>query len=156
MPNLEFQIKKFVDLNADELYSCLKLRTDVFVVEQECPYPELDNHDQTSTHVLAYYNSILVAYARVVPAGQLYSQLSIGRVVVHQEYRKHGFGRALFTKAIESCSNQSANHEIKIQAQEYLLDFYKSFGFKEISKSYLEDGIPHKDMLLTTNFSHQS
>lgn len=145
---MNISAQKFEDLNVNELYKLLKLRTDVFVVEQDCAYHELDGFDKRAMHVLGYENDELVAYARVLPPGTVYDLASIGRVVVKKEARQAGFGRLLFKAALEEAQSLYPNKEIKIQAQTYLEDFYKSFGFKTISEPYPDVGIWHVDMVL--------
>lgn len=142
------QIKPFSGLSADELYTLLKLRTDIFVVEQNCAYAELDDYDQECLHVLAYEGETLVAYARVVPPGAVYKQASIGRVAVHKAYRAKGYGRLLFKAALTETKKVHPNQVVKIQAQTYLEAFYQSFGFKTISEPYPDFGIWHVDMVL--------
>ncbi len=140
--------KEFATLSIDELYDLLSLRTDVFVVEQDCAYHELDGFDKRAMHVLGYENDELLAYARVLPPGTVYDLASIGRVVVKIEARQAGFGRLLFKAALEEAQSLYPNKEIKIQAQTYLEAFYKSFGFKTISEPYPDVGIWHVDMVL--------
>ncbi|BDD09024.1 GNAT family acetyltransferase [Fulvitalea axinellae] len=145
---MEIEIKSFRELSLDELYAIIKLRVDVFVVEQECPYPELDDKDQKSLHVLCWKKGELVAYARLLPENISYPEASIGRFVVRQDQRKHGYGKVLMSGCLDFIINRWGCDSIKIQAQNYLKDFYKSFGFKAITSPYLEDGIPHIDMIL--------
>ena len=142
-----WSIKKFDELSTKELYAILKERTDVFVVEQACPYPELDGKDFASYHLFKEQDGEIVAYLRVLPAGVSYDEASIGRVLVKQNYRGQGLAQQLLEKAL--CFLEDELHEttIKIQAQDYLRKFYGSFGFEVISETYLEDDIPHVDML---------
>lgn len=145
---ITWQSLKFDALNTHQLFELLKLRVDVFVVEQECAYPELDEKDRHSQthHLLGWENDELVAYARLLPPGVSYSSVSIGRVAIRGEYRKNGAGKALVAEAIARCELLWPHQAIEIGAQEYLLDFYQAFGFKATSTMYLEDGIPHVDM----------
>lgn len=146
---MELTTKKFKELSVAELYEILKLRTDVFVVEQACAYPELDNHDQTAIHLIGTENNVIVAYSRLAMPGSVYKQLSIGRVAVHSSHRKKGYGRIVFDYALkEARKDFDAGTEIKIQAQIYLEDFYKSFGFEVVSEPYPDVGVWHVDMLL--------
>ncbi|QDP39116.1 GNAT family N-acetyltransferase [Radiobacillus deserti] len=145
---MEWMYKRFDELTALELYQIIKARIDVFVVEQDCPYPELDNHDQAAVHLYLHHDKDIVAYARLLPPGSTYCQASIGRVLVHSNYRGGGYGKELLIRSIDYIINEWQEKEIKIQGQEYLRRFYGSFGFEEISDVYLEDGIPHVDMLL--------
>ncbi|WGE31922.1 GNAT family N-acetyltransferase [Actinobacillus genomosp. 2] len=135
--------KTFTDLSTLELFEIYKLRTEVFVVEQNCPYQEVDNLDLIATHLFAKNCENLTAYARIIP-NQDYVQ--IGRVLVAKEYRGSGLARELMLQAVEIAS--SYDQPIKIQAQAYLQSFYESLGFIAISDIYLEDGIPHLDMQL--------
>ena len=144
---MNIEIKEFSQLSVNGLYALLKLRTDVFVVEQDCAYAELDDHDQSSFHILGFEENSLVAYARVVPPGAVYTQPSIGRVAVHKDFREKGYGRLIFEAAVSKASAVYPNQILKIQAQCYLEDFYKNFGFKTISEPYPDFGIWHVDML---------
>lgn len=134
-------------LSIDELYQLLKLRTDVFVVEQHCAYPELDDYDQDAQHILGLDESGLVAYARVLPPESVYTQASIGRVCVAQEARGKGLGKDLFAFAMEAAKKLYLEQSLKIQAQTYLEEFYQDFGFTTITEPYLDVGIAHVDML---------
>ncbi|MCT2534922.1 GNAT family N-acetyltransferase [Aquibacillus koreensis] len=145
---MEWQLKKFHELTTDELYKILKARVDVFVVEQNCPYEEVDNHDQASFHLFSEENGQIIAYSRLIPKGNIYKEASIGRVLVHKDYRGKGYAKALMEKSIDIVTNEWNEKEIKIHGQEYLRHFYGSLGFKEISEVYLEDDIPHVDMIL--------
>nr|WP_153737441.1 GNAT family N-acetyltransferase [Aquibacillus halophilus] len=126
----------------------MKARVDVFVVEQNCPYPELDNHDQVSLHLFSEKEGIIVAYSRLIPKENIYDQASIGRVLVDKHHRGKDYAKKLMKKSIEVILDEWKENEIKIHGQEYLRKFYGSLGFKEISEVYLEDNIPHVDMIL--------
>lgn len=145
---MKWKLKSFDELTVNELYKLLQLRVSVFVVEQSCPYPEIDGHDQNCRHLFLEKDDQIVAYARLIPRGVLYESASIGRIVVDKSYRKSGYGRELLNKSIDILMDEWDETEIKLHAQVYLLDFYQSFGFVEMSEHYLEDGIPHVDMLL--------
>lgn len=140
-------IKAFDDLSTKELYAILQARTTVFVVEQQCPYPEVDGKDFASYHVYNEQDGEIVAYARILPAGLSYEQASIGRVLVKKEYRGQGLAQALLVKALAFLHDELHEMTIKIQAQDYLRNFYGSFGFEAVSETYLEDDIPHVDMV---------
>ncbi|MDZ7845553.1 MAG: GNAT family N-acetyltransferase [Owenweeksia sp.] len=140
-------IKKFEELSLQALYEVLALRTDVFVVEQNCPYPELDFHDQSCVHVLLRQESRLVGYARVAPPGSVYQELSIGRMVICKQNRGQGFGHQVFAAAVKHARLHFKGEAIKIQAQCYLEDFYQGFGFKSTSAPYPDYGVMHVDML---------
>ncbi|AIF98717.1 GNAT family N-acetyltransferase [Alteromonas australica] len=141
----------FDALTTHQLFELLKLRVDVFVVEQNCPYPDLDEKDRhcDMRHLMGFEQDKLVAYARLLPPGVSYPSASIGRVVTHQDYRGNGRGKLLIETAIKYCESYWPNSEIEIGAQTYLLSFYESFGFVPTSDMYLEDGIPHVDMKRT-------
>lgn len=144
---MNYNIKKFSELENNELYQILELRCEVFVVEQNCPYNDVDNKDQDAYHLLLQDNKKIVAGLRILKKGVSYDQISIGRVVVNKEYRGRGIAKDMMLKAIEFIENNLGEKEIKISAQAYLIDFYKSIGFVEVSQVYLEDDIPHIDML---------
>jgi len=140
--------KTFNELTAPELYAILQLRNEVFVVEQNCVYQDADDKDQASVHLCGWDNKKLVAYTRIIPPGISYQEASIGRVVTSPAYRETGSGRQLMKESINLTSILYNCSEIKIGAQLYLLDFYQSLGFVQCSPSYLEDGIPHIEMIL--------
>ena len=149
MIELTWTYKNFNDLTPQELYAILKLRSEVFVVEQNCVYLDTDDKDQGSFHLCAWNENNLVAYARILPPGKAFEEASIGRVVTNPTYRKTGSGRLLMEYAIEKTLAQFGVSEIKIGAQLYLLSFYSSLGFKQSGPEYLEDGIPHLEMTLS-------
>jgi len=146
---MEWYLKAFNELNTVEMYTILQERTAVFVVEQNCPYLEVDGKDIESYHLFAQLDGEIAAYARILPAGVSYKEASIGRVLVKKAYRGQGLAHDLLKKAIMFIQDDLNETAIKIQAQSHLEKFYASFGFKSISSSYLEDNIPHIDMLLT-------
>lgn len=143
--------KPFEKLTNDELYALLKLRVDVFVVEQDCPYPELDNYDQQAIHYFLKINEEFAAYVRILPSNSKYEEVSIGRVLVLKKFRRQGYAQQIMQKAIDYVMNEWKETRIKVQGQEYLKDFYSGFGFEQVSESYLEDGIPHIDMIWEAN-----
>ncbi len=148
---IEWEIKPFKALSIDELYDLLKLRTDVFVVEQNCPYPEVDNKDRHSDtlHLIGRdQEGDISAYLRIIPPGLSYPQASIGRVVVEKSKRGKGICGQMVKKAIAQIAVTWPGKEIKIGAQQYLQQFYESHGFQVASDMYIEDGIPHLDMVL--------
>jgi ElaA protein len=142
-----WKIKTFDLLTGDEVYKLLRLRSEVFVVEQNCVYLDPDGKDRHSYHLFLEDEGEIVACARLLKKGIAYEQASIGRVIVKKDYRGKGVSRDMLLKAINFIEEDMKETEIKIQAQAYLFDFYGSFGFKAISEEYLEDGIPHIDML---------
>ena len=144
---MDIKIKAFDELSLNELYEILKLRSEVFVVEQQCIYQDIDDFDQQSFHLFASIENQLVAYIRVLPDGLKYDCYSaIGRVLVKNEFRKNGYGIILMNEAIDFCK-QNFSFPIKISAQAYLEKFYQSLGFKIVSEPYLEDNIPHISMV---------
>ncbi|MDM1045037.1 GNAT family N-acetyltransferase [Myroides sp. 1354] len=147
MNSIHWHTKAFEELTLDELYDIMQLRINIFVVEQNCPYPELDGKDKNCLHVFATQGGKVVAYARIVPPGLSYKEISIGRVVVHADYRKDGLGRILIDLTLEKIEEEFSVQPIQIGAQTYLKKFYSSFGFEPVSEEYLEDGIPHVDMI---------
>ena len=145
---MSWNIKKFEELTNIELYNLLKERTKVFVVEQNCPYLEVDGKDPFSYHLFKEEEGEIIAYLRVVPPGVSYQEASIGRVFVKKEYRGQGIAVELLSRGLDYIQNELKETSIKIQAQDYLRKFYSSFGFQPVSETYLEDNIPHVDMLL--------
>ena len=146
--NLNWIFKKFDELTTRELYAILQLRSEVFVVEQNCVYQDIDNKDLKSFHLMAFDGDILAAYSRILPLGLSFEEASIGRVITKPSYRRKGIGVTLIHKAIVATSNTFASKKIKIGAQLYLKKFYEGFGFVQTSEVYLEDGIEHIEMLL--------
>lgn len=143
---LDISIKNFLELNTQELYDLLQLRSEVFVVEQNCVYQDIDGKDQKALHVLAYKNKQLVAYTRIFKPGDYFDEASIGRVVVKENERQYQYGYDIMKASIQAIHNHYNTIEIKISAQTYLKRFYNNLGFKEIGEEYLEDGIPHVAM----------
>jgi ElaA protein len=144
---IQWLLKKFEELTPYQLYAILQLRNEVFVVEQNCVFQDADDKDQNSYHLMGFQNNKLVAYTRLVPAGLIYDQVSIGRVVTSTSVRKEGTGRALMHQSIEFIYSVFGKQPIKIGAQLYLKKFYESFGFEQVSDVYLEDGIEHIYMI---------
>lgn len=147
MKELRFQIKRFEELHTEELYQLLRLRTEVFVVEQNCVYQDLDNKDQQALHVLGYTAGQLVAYTRCFDKNLYFEEASIGRVVVHPDYRHLKFGYRLMQKSIAVIQEEFHTTTIKISAQQYLIRFYEQLGFQTTGEGYLEDDIPHIAMI---------
>ena len=140
-------LKRFDELTPSQLYAILQLRSEVFVVEQNCVFQDADDKDQGSWHLMGYENTKLIAYTRIVPAGVIYEVPSIGRVVTSPSVRGKGAGRLLMQESIKVLYELFGRQPIKIGAQFYLKKFYGSLGFKQISDIYLEDGIEHIYML---------
>jgi ElaA protein len=146
---LNFTFKHFDELTLDELYQLLQLRSEVFVVEQNCVYQDIDDKDRKGFHLLGCIDSQLVACARILPMGVSYTDYcSIGRVCTKQTHRQLGLGKILMQHAIQHCHELYPNTKIKISAQSYLLKFYTELGFEAIGEEYLEDDIPHRAMIL--------
>ena len=139
----------FDELSPQELYAILRLRNEVFVVEQNCVFQDADNKDQHCYHLMLWQENRLAAYARLVPPGISYPQMSIGRVVSSPACRSLGAGRQLMAQASEECYRLFGQGDIKIGAQLYLKKFYGSFGFVQSSEIYDEDGIDHIEMIRT-------
>ena len=140
-------VKNFEDLTAAELYAILQLRNQVFVVEQKCIFQDADDKDQDSFHLMGFAEKRLIAYTRIVPPGISYSEASIGRVVTAPSVRGNGTGKALLQQSIRTLYELLGHQPIKMGAQLYLKHFYESFGFRQISDIYDEDGIDHIYML---------
>lgn len=140
--------KHFNDLTNTELYDMLRLRSDVFVVEQNCVFLDLDDKDQQCYHVLFYEDHTIVACSRLVPQGVSYPEISIGRIVTSMAVRGTGVGKQLVDYSIEECRRLFGEGPIKIGAQLYAKKFYESFGFVQSSDVYDEDGIDHIKMIL--------
>lgn len=145
---MNIEVKAFPGLSADEVHALYKLRTAIFVVEQECAYQEVDDHDLVSHHLLGYENDALIACARICPPHTVYAQASIGRIAVKESFRRTGFGEQLFAVSLGKCQELYPHQPVKLQAQVYLENFYKIFGFKTISAPYPDFGIMHVDMML--------
>jgi ElaA protein len=143
---LNWVYKSFNELSATELYAIMYLRSEVFVVEQNCVYLDADHKDEASFHLAGWDNNSLIAYCRIMPAGLAFDEPSIGRVVTSPAHRKTGSGRVLMQTAIQKTLEQFDDRKITIGAQLYLREFYGSLGFVQISDQYIEDGIPHIEM----------
>ena len=145
---INWSFKKFDNRTPIELYSVLQLRNEVFVVEQNCVFQDADNKDQDSHHLMGWEDDILVAYSRIVPPGIAYDSFpSIGRVVTSPKSRRNGIGKLLMHQSIEHLQKLFGESSIKLGAQLYLKNFYESFGFLQSSDAYIEDGIPHIEMI---------
>ena len=148
MALINWQYKSFNELTILQLYAILQLRNEVFVLEQACLYQDADGKDQASFHLCGWDdNQSLVAYCRILPPGISYPQPSIGRVLTAITHRKTGAGKLLMQQAIKASLQQFNSGQIKISAQLYLRNFYQNLGFKTVGSSYLEDNIPHIEML---------
>tara|TARA_R110002050_G_scaffold16719_1_gene50382 strand:+ start:10965 stop:11408 length:444 start_codon:yes stop_codon:yes gene_type:complete len=144
---LQIEVKTFQELNTELLYNILQLRSEVFVVEQDCVYQDLDGKDQKAIHVIGYKDDKVVAYTRIFKPGDYFKESSIGRVVVSPLTRKDGYGAEIMKASIKAVQENYNETIIHISAQKYLLKFYNSLGFIQEGEEYLEDGIPHVAML---------
>ncbi len=140
-------VKPFSELTIHKLYDLLQLRSEVFVVEQDCVYQDVDRKDQKALHVLGYKNEKLVAYTRIFKPGDYFNEASIGRVVVAKNERQFKYGYDIMTASIKAIKTHYKTNIIKISAQVYLKKFYNNLEFKEIGEEYLEDDIPHIAMI---------
>jgi len=145
---IKWSLKKFDSLTPHELYAITQLRNEVFVVEQNCIFQDADNMDQPSWHLMGWNQETLVAYSRIIPPGIAYDTMpSIGRVVTSLKVRNTGVGKILMQRSIEDLQTLFGKTAIKLGGQLYLKKFYESFGFKQTSDVYLEDGIQHIEMV---------
>ncbi len=144
---LDISIKTFEQLSLEELYFILQLRSEVFVVEQDCVYQDIDAKDQYALHIIGKKDTKIIAYTRVFKGGDYFKEASIGRVVVSLKDRHLNYGQQIMETSIVAIKNNYDTSEIKISAQKYLENFYNNLGFKTIGDPYLEDGIPHIAML---------
>ena len=144
---IDISIKFFSELGIQQLYDLLQLRSEVFVVEQDCVYQDIDGKDQKALHIVGYKDEKLVAYTRIFKPGDYFEEASIGRVLVKENQRQYGFGYDIMNASIEAIKKHFETSEIRISAQTYLKRFYNNLGFREVGEEYLEDGIPHINML---------
>ncbi|SDG94720.1 GNAT family N-acetyltransferase [Psychroflexus sediminis] len=144
-------ISLFTELSTQQMYDILQLRSEVFVVEQDCVYQDIDGYDDKAYHVLFYDHASLVAYSRILPPGTYFKELSIGRVIVKETHRSQKLGHELMKASIAFALKTYPKSIIKISAQQYLINFYKSHGFVISGEGYLEDGIPHIGMKLVSH-----
>jgi ElaA protein len=143
-----WKLKPFERLTAEELYQVMRLRSEVFVVEQQCVYLDADNKDQGAFHLLGYKGRTLIAYARLFAPGAYFEEAAIGRIVTAPEVRRNGVGKALMEESLELVRRMYGAGPVRIGAQKYLVAFYGLFGFQVSGEEYLEDGIPHVEMVL--------
>lgn len=148
MSAIIWKLKEFSDLSTTELYAILKIRQEVFVVEQTCYYLDADDFDQQALHLFAEENGEIKAYLRIFPENIKYKEASIGRVLTSLSARGRSLGKTLVAFSLQIIFNQLRCKAVRISAQDYLLDFYLEFGFKATEKKYLEDNIPHTEMVL--------
>lgn len=144
---INWHFKSFNKLTSRELYEIIRLRLEVFVVEQDAPYQDCDRKDYESFHLFGTLKGEIVAYCRLIPAGINYKEPCLGRVVTSPKVRREGYGRVAVFMGLEAMKTQFGTSECRISAQLYLKEFYESFGFEKVSDMYLEDGLPHIEML---------
>ena len=143
---MELVVKHFTELSTEELFEIYKLRVSVFVVEQQCPYPEIDDADRTAYHIWLRDEDGIEAYARVLPKGTTFPTASIGRVIAVK--RRCGLGSKIVAAAINTAKEKFSAEKITIEAQVYARKLYENAGFVQTSEEFLEDGIPHVQMRL--------
>lgn len=148
MQEIKWSCLEFGSLSVQLLYAVLQLRSAVFVLEQNCPYQDMDDRDEAALHVMGHLDEKLVCYARVLPPGLKYDGASIGRVITAQSLRGGGYGKALMSIAIEYSQQHFPAASITLSAQHQLESFYVNLGFITVSEPYMEDGIPHIEMLM--------
>jgi ElaA protein len=144
---IRFQWSRLEQLSALQFHEIIAARERVFIVEQNCPYPDADGYDVVSWHLTGHVDGRLAAYLRIVDPGHKYSEASIGRVLTASGFRGLGLGKALMDEAIAGAARHYPRHAIRISAQAYLLAFYRGYGFMPVGEEYLEDDIPHIEML---------
>ena len=147
MQTIHWKIKSFAELSVPELYEILKIRQEVFIVEQTCDYLDADGYDDKAIHLWAENNGEILAYCRLFNAGIKYEEASIGRVLTNANYRNLSLGKTLMKFALLTIQARFRAVDVRISAQDYLLKFYSEFGFQDTGKKYLEDDIPHTEML---------
>jgi ElaA protein len=145
------EFKQFIDLSTEELYDILQLRSEIFVVEQNCVYNDLDGFDKDAVHLFLKKEENVIAYARILKPGTRFADYSIGRVVVKESERGKDFGIQLMEAAKNYVINELGASKIKISAQSYLQHFYENLGFRIVTEMYPEDGIPHYGMMFEVN-----
>lgn len=144
---MEIVAKTFEELSIHELHDILQLRSEVFVVEQNCVYQDVDGKDPKALHVIGLVDKKIVAYTRCFPPGIYFKEAAIGRVVVDMEHRRFKLGHEIMKASMEAIKTQYKTEKVKLSAQEHLRKFYETHGFHQIGEGYLEDGIPHIAMV---------
>ncbi|MGL4453243.1 MAG: GNAT family N-acetyltransferase [Sarcina sp.] len=144
---MELKVKSFNELTGNEMYEILKSRSEVFVVEQDCVYQDIDDKDKHSYHLFYENKGRIVAYVRAIPIGISYEEASIGRVITLKEYRGTGISKKLMIEAIKFIEKHYGETRIRISAQKYITKFYENVGFRQVTEEYLEDDILHVGML---------
>lgn len=148
MEKIIWQTKAFKDLTVDEYFEIIFLRTEIFVVEQDCPYQEVDEKDRKSFHLFGRAeDGQVMAVTRILPAGVSYNEISVGRVALKKEFRGMGLADELMKETVNFIETQFGKQPIRISAQQYLSNYYNKHGFKQVGEMYLEDDIPHIEMI---------
>jgi ElaA protein len=147
-PSIAWRFAPFAELTPREVHDLYRLRAAIFVVEQNCAYQDLDGLDQNAEHLIAWSGKEVAGYLRVLAPGTRFADPSIGRIITTQSFRGSGLGREIVAKGIERARMRYPGRALRISGQVYLQKFYESFGFQTVSEQYLEDGIPHVEMLL--------
>ena len=148
-PDLEWQWCRLGELSAEQVYAVLAARVAIFVVEQNCAYQELDGLDGEAEHLIVWSGKEVAGYLRVLGPGTRFEDPSIGRIITTQPFRGSGLGREVVAKGLERTRMRYPGRPVRISAQKYLEKFYRDFGFVTVSEPYLEDGIPHVEMVLS-------
>ena len=149
---MEWNLKQFDQLSSLEVYEILRFRNEVFIVEQKCPYQDIDDKDKYSYHLFSKdEQGKICAYLRILDKGQTFDEISIGRVIIRKDKRGAGLAKQMMLKAIEFIESVLGEHKIRIGAQAHLRDFYRGVGFIPCSAVYLEDNIPHIEMVYCKN-----
>jgi ElaA protein len=144
---MNWKIKMFSDLTTIELYDILKAREEIFIVEQDCPYHDIDSNDQDAVHIFLEDKGQVICYLRILGKGVRYDEVSVGRVITRAAHRRKGYGDELMERAIGYIEKVMGEKKVRISAQAYLGEFYGNLGFVKVSDVYLEDGIDHYEML---------
>ncbi|MBT8262745.1 MAG: GNAT family N-acetyltransferase [Bacteroidia bacterium] len=146
---MEIVVKTFDSLSLKELHDLLQLRSEVFVVEQDCVYQDIDGKDEKALHVLGFSNGTLAAYTRCFAPGIYFKEAAIGRVVVSKHFRGKDYGHIIMKESLDAILKYYQTETVKVSAQTYLKGFYNAHGFESTGEEYLEDGIPHIAMIKT-------
>lgn len=145
---IHIEVKPFEQLTTEELHEIFRLRSEIFVVEQDCVYEDIDGKDVKALHVIGTKEGDIIAYARIFKSGDYYEEAGIGRVAVKKSERKYGYGKQIMKASIAAVHHYFNEYVIRVSAQLYLERFYHSLGFEQVAEGYLEDGIPHIGMVL--------
>ena len=144
---MQYTMKKFRELTNTELYEILRLRQEIFIIEQACIYPDIDNNDENAYHLMAFDAGEMVGCLRILGKGVTFQEASIGRVVVAKSRRGRGIAKEMMQQTMNFVVSELREKRIKISAQTYVIAFYEGLGFEVVSEQYAQDGIPHADMI---------